>query len=280
MRRVSHQAVRCLLPFIYMRPISGGRSLPHLGSIFECNGRRILAHLSVPFCAHGKCRGACLKPSVCRSLQCNFQCDRGICTNVAKRGSTNRPFNTLRGGRNCSCCSCCLLVAGVKQLGALTLNGCQLDFNRKLMIGASFLVKGDVCLSSLAFQGKNVQGRSSASRCGCFQKMTATMRLDGRLMLSTFCSRHDVSKIVRRNRVASVCGANLRHDRGRTSGGGIFAVRLANKGVACAGGRLGLKLANVCCFFSRSFRPRLQRCSGCGVRNGEFCGMKLSCKCH
>lgn len=95
-----------------------------------------------------------------------------------------------------------------------------------------------------------------------------------------FCSRHSLSKIVGNNRVASVCGANLRQDRGRTSGVGRLAVRVDKKGVDCAKGDCRLNVANICCYFGESCRPRLGSCSGCGLRNHSFCGLNVSCGCH
>lgn len=173
-RRLSQRAVRCLLPFIYMRPISGGRSIA-LGRVLGCKGRRTIAHVSIPLCGHGKCRGGCLNPTICGSIGCKFRCQRGICTNVITRGSDNRPFKTLRGGRKCSCCSFCLLLRSVKVLGAKVMKGCQLGFNRKLMLKRNSVFKGATCSSSFAFEDANVHERASASRCGCFHKDKVTL---------------------------------------------------------------------------------------------------------
>lgn len=279
-RRVSGHAVSLLLPFIYIQTIGTNEKCPTLGSVLGCKGRRALTHLSMPFCVHGKCRGGCLKPSLCRSLHCGFRCKSCLRVNIAKRGSTKRPFFTLRGEGNCSCCSFCFLVGGLKQLGTLTLNGCHLDFKRKLMLDASFHLKGAFSVSAARCHAKNVHGRDSASRCGCFQKITTAIKMLPCLSVSTFCSRHSVSNIIRSNRVASVCGAKLRHARGRTSGVGTFTLRIVNKGVACRGGSLGIKIAKVCCFFGRPCGPQLGGCTGCGLRKDSFCGINVSCECH
>lgn len=162
-----------------------------MGQVLGCNGRRLSAHISVPFCAGTKCRrcptralgggpgGRCLKCKCCRGLQCDFRCQSRVCTKVATRGSTKRPFFAKRGGGNCSFCSLCLLVHGVNRVGALTLNGCHIDCNCKLIVGASFKVKGATALSALKGGDQNVHGRSSASRCGCFRKVTIDCGLTG-----------------------------------------------------------------------------------------------------